>query len=285
MTLTVTIIAIITSGTLLLLSGFRVVQQYQRGVKFTLGKYSGLVQPGLTWIFPLIQWIQKMDLRQVALNLKPQEVMTKDQVNLKIDGVIFYSVNRPEQVVLNVENLKQQLHEKATSELKDIVGSMTLSEALQSREKIAEKLQNQMTKAIKDTETVQEQRLPWGIQVRGIQINNIELPQSLVRAMAKEAEAEREKNAIFIRAHGELAASKNYQLAAEQYQKRPMALRLRELKTYEEIGKEHNSLMIVIPTQMADSATWTIPFGKGLLEPNKNEEPKNKSIKIKKVKK
>ena len=280
MTLTVTIIAVAVSGTLLLLSGFRVVQQYQRGVKFTLGKYSGLVQPGLTWIFPLIQWIQKIDLRQVALNLKPQEVMTKDQVNLKIDGVIFYSVNRPEQVVLNVENLKQ-----ATSELKDIVGSMTLSEALQSREKIAEKLQNQMTKAIKDTETVQEQRLPWGIQVRGIQINNIELPQSLVRAMAKEAEAEREKNAIFIRAQGELAASKNYQLAAEHYQKRPMALRLRELKTYEEIGKEHNSLMIVIPTQMADSAAWTIPFGKGLLEPNKNEEPKNKSIKIKKVRK
>ncbi len=282
MILTVVVMVTAIIGMLLLLGGFRVIKQYQRGVKFTLGKYTGLAQPGLTWIFPAVQWIQKIDLRQVALNLKPQEVMTKDQVNLKIDGVIFYSVNRPEQVVLNVENLKQQLHEKATSELKDIVGSMTLSEALQSREKIAEKLQNQMTKAIKDLEAVPEQRLPWGIQVRGIQINNIELPQSLVRAMAKEAEAEREKNAIFIRAQGELAASKNYQLAAEHYQKKPMALRLRELKTYEEIGKEHNSLMIVIPSQMADSVAWTLPFGKGLLkENNKNEMPINKSIKLK----
>jgi regulator of protease activity HflC (stomatin/prohibitin superfamily) len=246
---------------LFFISGFRIINQYERGVKFTLGKYSGILEPGLTWVVPFVQWVVNVDTRQNALELRPQDVMTKDQVNLRIDGVVFYSVEQPEQSILNVANVSSQLHEKATSELKEIVGHMTLTEALGGRDKIATALKFQMTKAIEDSESEKTKRKPWGIVVRGIQINNIELPQTLVRAMAKEAEAEREKKAIVIRAIGEEEAAKKYSEAAAQYEKAPKALRLRELKTYEEIGKENNTMMIVIPSEMAlGDGKWLLPF-------------------------
>ncbi len=255
---------------LLLISGIRIINQYERGVKFSLGKYTGILEPGLNWVIPMIQWVQKVDIRQRALELKPQDVMTKDQVNLHIDGVIFFNITRPDHSVLNVENVFNQLHEKATSELKEIVGNKTMSEALKGREKIAIELKKQMETAIKDDSAAD--RKPWGVSVRGIQINNIELPEKLVRAMAKEAEAEREKKAIVIRAKGEEEAAESYKQAALVYAKTESGLRLRELKTYEEIGKEHNSLMLVIPREMTQGdAKWVLPFAKNL-KPKKRKK-------------
>ena len=228
----------------ILAMGFKVITQYQRAVKFTLGKYRGILGPGLHLIIPVLQRIKKVDIRQTTITLKKQEVMTKDQVNLNIDGVVFYHISNPAHAILNVENLETQIADKATSELKEVVGRLTMTDALQGRGKIAQELQKHMMDAITDQDTGK----PWGVIIKYVQINNIELPESLVRAMAKEAEAEREKKAIVIRADGENQAAKNYREASRKYDK--LSLRLRELKTYEEIGKEHNTLMMVIPSEM-----------------------------------
>ncbi len=237
---------LLNTAIVIMLSGLRIVNQYQRGVKFTLGRYSGILGPGPHLIIPLAQWVKKVDIRQTTLTLKKQEVMSKDQVNINIDGVVFYHISDPAQSIMNVENLEKQIGEKAASELKEIVGKLTMTEALQGRAKIAQELQEHMTEAITDNDTGK----PWGVIIKSIQINNIELPEVLTRAMAKEAEAEREKKAIVIRADGENEAAGKYNEASRKYNK--LSLRLRELKTYEEIGKEHNTLMMVIPTEMMD---------------------------------
>jgi regulator of protease activity HflC (stomatin/prohibitin superfamily) len=240
---------------LALLSGIKIIRQYDRAVLFTLGKYSRTLQPGLNIVIPLIQSIVVVDIRQRTLDLEPQTVMTKDNVNLTIDGVVFYAIESPKDVILNVENLKIQLEQKSSSELKEIVSSMDMTEALGKREQIALKLMKEMEKAVADVENAGQKQ--WGIKVRGIQINNVELPQNLVRAMAKEAEASREKIAIQIRSEGENEAAQNYLAAANKYASNPAALRLRELKTYEEIGKEQNTLMLVIPSEASTESVNT----------------------------
>lgn len=249
---------------LILVFGLKIINQYQRGVKFTLGKYSGIMNPGLNFIIPIIQTMERIDIRQTTIDLRPQEVMTKDQVNLKIDGVVFYHITNPSYVILNIQNLEKQISDKATSELKEVVGKMTMSEALQNREKIAKELKEQLDISINDYNKKEESK-PWGIEIKSIQINNVELPQVLVRAMSKEAEAEREKKAIIIRASGEEEASQKYLEASNKYMKSPYALKLRELKTWEEIGKEHNSLMIVVPSELTKDAYSFSALGKSMI--------------------
>ena len=259
-----------------LTSGIKMIPQYIRGVKFTWGKYTGIMGPGFGYVFPFFQQHKRLDIRQMTIDLPPQEVMTKDQVNLRIDGVVFYHITEPDHVILNVHNHYKQLTDKATSELKEVVGKMTMSEALQHRDKIAAELKIQLDTAIED----KVDNKPWGLQVRAVQINNIELPQQLVRAMAKEAEAERERKAINIRALGEEEASEKYAQAAKKYSQSSGAMRLRELKTYEEIGKENNSFMIVIPSEMTSNANWVIPMAEAMRKQgNKQQNLNNKQTK------
>ena len=123
----------------ILSASIKIINQYERGVRFTLGKYSGIMSPGLNFIIPIIQTFRRVDIRQTTLELPAQEVMTKDQVNLKIDGVVFYIIREPEKVILNVENLSEQLEAKASSELKEIIGNKTMKESLSDREDIAKK--------------------------------------------------------------------------------------------------------------------------------------------------
>jgi regulator of protease activity HflC (stomatin/prohibitin superfamily) len=184
----------------ILVLSLKVINQYERGVKFTLGKYSGIMEPGLNFVIPAIQTYNRVDIRQTTLELPPQEVMTKDQVNLKIDGVVFYTVKDPEKVILNVENLQEQLEAKASSELKEIIGNKTMKESLSDREDIAKRLIEMLNVAIEDTHS--KNKRDWGIEVRGIQINNIELPRELIRAMSKQAEAVQEKEARITKAQG-----------------------------------------------------------------------------------
>jgi len=253
------------------LYGVRVINQTERGVKFTLGKYTGVMQPGLGWIFPIIQSVYRIDIRQRTADLCKQDVMTKDQVNLSIDGVVFYAVEEPEKVILNVENLREQLINKATSELKEIVGNRTIAESLSQRDKIAKELCEKLDDAIKDKGTEGSDK-DWGIVIKAVQINNIELPKQLVRAMAKQAEAEREKLARATKAEGEFEASKKFKEASELYKGNPVALRLRELQTYQEIGTEQNTMMMVIPTDMvtAGNANWLL----GMAEKSRKEKRK-----------
>lgn len=250
------LIAIIVFAMLVVLASIRIINQYQRGIKLTLGKFSGVMQPGLNFVVPLIQTSEKVDIRKTTINLDPQEVMTKDQVNLKIDGVVFYEILDVKSAILNVFNLKKQIEAKASSELKEIMGNRTMREGLADREKIAKELIHMLLPSEKE----------WGIKINSIQINNIELPSELIRAMSKQAEAEREKEARITKASGEFEASKKFSEASKVYRGNPEALRLRELQTYQEIGTEHNSLMIVIPETMANSeGKWVLPFGEGVL--------------------
>jgi len=253
----------------------KIINQYQRGVRFTLGKYSGIMSPGLNFIIPLIQTYRRVDIRQTTLELPAQEVMTKDQVNLKIDGVVFYIVKEPEKVILNVEDLEQQLEAKASSELKEIIGNKTMKESLSDREDIAKKLLEMLNSAIEDKHA--KDKKDWGIEVKGIQINNIELPRELIRAMSKQAEAVQEKEARVTKAQGEFEASKKFYEASKFYEKSPPALRLRELQTYQEIGTEHNTLMMVIPSTMAvGDGKWTLPIGANELRKNKSQKQDKK---------
>jgi len=253
------------------LVSIQIVRQFERGVKFTLGKYTGTIHPGLRLVIPLVQEMDIVDLRQNTIGLPAQDVMTKDQVNLTVDGVVFFNVTNPEAVVLNVRDLEHQLQNTAMAELKEIIGDLTMSEALQKREYIANQLKKRLQTVIGDETHPEAQRKRWGIVVRSIQINNVELPENLIRAMAKEAEAEREKKAIVIRAQGEKEASQKYKEAAEIYSKNSVAFKLRELKTWEEIGKEHNSLMIVVPSNVAVDPLAVSALGKNFQEQQKGK--------------
>lgn len=235
-----------------------IVNQYERGVKLTLGKYSGIMRPGLHFILPLVQSVDVVDIRQRIIDLPKQSVITKDQVNLKIDGLVFYSVIDPKKSVLNVENLKSQITAKAMTELKEIMGNKTIKESLSQREVIANQLKKQLEKAILDQEG-HGGDTGWGIQIRDVQINDISLPEDLTRAMAKQAEAVQEKEARVTKAEGELEASVILKKASMQFKDNNNAMKLRELQTYQEIGTEQNTLMLVVPSGveysgMADSA-------------------------------
>lgn len=217
----------------------------------------------------------KVDIRQIAIDMDAQEVLSKDNVNLKIDGLVFYSVEEPEKAVLNIENLRNQLQAKATAELKEIIGSMDMQDSLTKRDVIGKRLMELLNKAVTDEDQKDKtKKKDWGIKVRGVQINNIELPKELVRAMAKTAEAEREKLARITKADGEFQASKKFSEASEVYKNNPAALRLRELQTFQEIGTEHNTLMMVIPETMTNPmGSWVLPLG--LKEADKLSEKKN----------
>ena len=268
-TFTIAIIAII----FILIISLRIINQYERGVKFTLGRFSKVMHPGPRLVFPIVQTYRRVDIRQTTLELPPQEVMTKDQVNLKIDGVVFYRVVEPEKVVLNVENLKEQLEAKASSELKEIIGNKTMKESLSDREDIAKKLLTMLHEAIEDKSS--KDKKDWGVEVKAVQINNIELPRELIRAMSKQAEAVQEKEARITKAQGEYEASKKFADAAKILEESPAAIKLRELQTYQEIGTEKNTLMMVIPSSMTNGdGRWVLPVG--LNELNRQDKEKKK---------
>ncbi|MBL7160616.1 MAG: slipin family protein [Candidatus Aenigmarchaeota archaeon] len=250
-----------------ILAGLRIIKQYERGVRLRLGNFMDVMQPGLKWIIPGVDSVGRMDIRQRTIDMEPQEVLSKDNVNLKIDGVVFYTVEEPDKAILHVENIRNQLIAKATSELKEIIGSKTMQESLTQREEIGDQLKEKLNDAVKDLETRGEKRKDWGVEIKAVQINNVILPHELTRAMAKQAEAEREKIARVIKAEGEFEASKKLKEASIMFKGNPSALRLRELQTYQEIGAEQNSLIIVVPDSMTSGdGKWTIPLGKELLD-------------------
>ena len=263
---------------LFLIFSLKVIYQYERGVRFTFGKYAGVIMPGLRLVIPIIQTYRRVDIRQRTIELPPQEVMTKDQVNLKIDGVVFYHIVEPEKVILNVEDLQSQLEAKASSELKEIIGNKTMKESLSDRIDIAKKLISMLNEAIEDKHA--KDKKDWGIEVKGVQINNIELPKELIRAMSKQAEAVQEKEARITKADGEFQASKKFHEAAKVFDNSSAALRLRELQTFQEIGTEKNTLMMVIPSSMANGdGKWTLPLGIDELKKQEQREKKEKATK------
>src|SRR5579875_307634 len=233
--ITLTIVAVIVLIVLLLfLSAIRVVQQYERGVIFVLGRLVGAKGPGLFLVPPFISRMTKVDLRIVTLTVPPQEVITRDNVTIKVTAVLYFYVVDPAAAVVNVMNYIQATTQLGQTTLRNVLGQSELDELLSQRNKINQELQ-----AIIDEHTEK-----WGVKVTAVEIKDIELPVNMQRAMAKQAEAEREKRAKIIHAEGEFQASKQLAEAAGIIGAQPNALQLRYLQTLTEIAVEKNSTII-----------------------------------------
>src|SRR5215831_4620215 len=219
---------------LLGLSGIRVVQQYERGVIFILGRCIGPKGPGLFWVPPFITRMIKVDLRIVTLTVPSQEVISRDNVTIKVTAVIYFYVVNPEDAVVRVMNFIQATTQIGQTTLRNVLGQSELDELLSQRNKINQELQ-----AIIDEHTER-----WGVKVTAVEIKDIELPTTMQRAMAKQAEAEREKRAKIIHAEGELQASAQLAQAAQMIGSQPATLQLRYLQTLTEIAVEKNSTII-----------------------------------------
>lgn len=219
---------------MLLSSAIRVVQQYERGVIFVLGKLTGAKGPGIFLVPPFITRMSRVDLRIVTLPVPPQEVITRDNITIKVSAVVYFYVVDPTAAVVNVVNYNQATTQIGQTTLRNVLGQSELDELLSQRNKINRELQ-----AIIDEHTER-----WGVKVTAVEIKDIELPATMQRAMAKQAEAEREKRAKIIHAEGELQASSQLAQAANIIGSQPSALQLRYLQTLTEIAVEKNSTII-----------------------------------------
>ena len=236
------------------LAGIRVIYQYEKGVKFTLGKYTGLLGPGLRYIVPIVEKLQKIDLRIITVDIPKQEVMTRDNVPVRINGVVYFKVKNPEEAILKIQDFQYAISQYSLTALRDIVGNQELDSVLTQRDKIA----NEIEKLL-DKETAE-----WGLDVTAIKLQDIELPENMKRVMAKQAQAEREKRAVIIKAEGEVAASKNLRSAAETLSKSPAAIHLRTLQTITDVApNQGNTIVFTIPLEMMRAFdTFNQNFGK-----------------------
>ncbi len=218
----------------LALSGLRIVQQYERGVIFVLGRLTGAQGPGVFWVPPFISRMVKVDLRIVTLTVPPQEVISRDNVTIKVTAVIYFYVVDPAAAVVNVVNFIQATTQIGQTTLRNVLGQSDLDELLSQRNKINQELQT----------IIDEHTERWGVKVTAVEIKDVELPATMQRAMAKQAEAEREKRAKIIHAQGELQASAQLAQAAQIIDSQPSTLQLRYLQTLTEIAVEKNSTII-----------------------------------------
>lgn len=214
----------------------KVLNEYERGVVFRLGRIISVKGPGLIVLIPWIDQMVRVDLRTITLNVPPQDVISRDNVTIKVNAVVYFRVIEPNRAVVEVENYLVATSELAQTTLRSVLGQVELDELLASRESINHRLQT-----ILDAQTE-----PWGVKVTHVEVKQIDLPAEMQRAMAKQAEAERERRAKIISAEGELQASQKLAEAAEVMQKSPISLQLRYLQTIREISSE-NSTNTIIP--------------------------------------
>lgn len=223
------------------LSGIKVINQYERGVVLTLGKFTGIRTPGLRVVVPIFQRLIKVDVRSTPIDVPKQEIITKDNVTVGVDAVVYLRVIEASRAVLETTNYVYATSQFAQAALRDVTGNADLDELLSNREQISQKI-----KEIVDAETDK-----WGIDVENVKIQNIELPQDMKRAMAKQAEAERERRAVIITAEGEKAASQAVADAAAILSKVPGGINIRTLQTLEKIAVEPSQkTLVVLPSEL-----------------------------------
>jgi regulator of protease activity HflC (stomatin/prohibitin superfamily) len=237
----VTVIIVIA---VILLSGLRVVQQYQKGVVFYFGKIIGMRGPGLTWVVPLFQSLRNVDLRTVTLPVPAQKIITKDNVSVDISAVSYYQIVDPVKSIVAIQDVREAIDQIAQTSLRNVVGKFQLDEILSERESI----NAEITKML-DTFTER-----WGVVVSAVEIKDIQLPEDMQRAIAKQAEAEREKRAKIISAEGEFLSAQKLADTADIMMAHPIALQLRNLQTLTEIATEKNST-IIFPAQLMGTVT------------------------------
>jgi regulator of protease activity HflC (stomatin/prohibitin superfamily) len=241
----VVLIAVGIALLLLALSGIRVCQEYERAVVFRLGRYQSIRGPGLYYLLPIFEWQRTCDMRTVTVNVEPQETITKDSVTVKVNAVLWYRITDPAKAILEVADFRNAVYQVALTSLRNIIGQHYLDEVLKERDTINEKLRVIVDK---DTE-------PWGVIVEMVEMKDVEIPQAMQRAMAREAEAVREKRARIIKAEAELEASQKLASAADIITARPLGLELRRMQMISEVGAEQNTTTIIMmPSEFVNLA-------------------------------
>jgi regulator of protease activity HflC (stomatin/prohibitin superfamily) len=228
----------------LFFAGIRMLYQYERGVVFTLGKFSNVREPGLTYVFPIIQSMRKVDIRIKTAEVPRQEVITKDNIPILVNAVVYFKVINPESAIIKIEDYVFAIRQYTQAALRDVIGNNDMDFVLQEREKVAGSI-----KEIVDSETSE-----WGLDVESIKIQEVELPAEMKRAMAKQAEAERNRRAVIIASQGELSASENLREAAENLSKSSGALHLRTLQTIRDIAADPSEKIIMfMPSDIGET--------------------------------
>jgi regulator of protease activity HflC (stomatin/prohibitin superfamily) len=228
-----------------LFAGIRILQEYERGVVFRLGRYAGVKEAGFRWIIPGIDRMAKISLREIVMDVPTQEVITRDNVSVKVNAVLYFRVMDPEKAIIEVEDFLYATSQLAQTTLRSVLGEVELDDLLSAREQINEKLQT----------ILDEQSDAWGIKVSLVEIKHVDLPQEMQRAIAKQAEAERERRAKVINAEGEFQAASRLAEAAAIIMKEPAALQLRYLQTLIDITGERTSLVLPIPLDLIHKLT------------------------------
>lgn len=224
----------------IIISSIRQINQYQKGVKFTLGKFSGIMEPGWRLVWPIFQSYQKVDIRVKAVDVPDQNAITRDNVTVKVNAVIYYKVSEADKAIIEVEDFRYAISQYAQTTMRNIVGEVTLDELLSSRDKIAERIR----------EIVDKETDAWGLKVQNVELKDVSLPAEMERTIGKQAEAEREKRAVIINSEGELAASQNLAMAAEMLSKTPGALHLRTLQSINDMSSDQsNTVVYMVPVE------------------------------------
>ncbi|MFC2136175.1 slipin family protein [Bacteroidota bacterium] len=226
---------------LYILAGLRVVKEYDRGVRFTLGKFSGVMNPGLKIVWPIFQTWQRVDIRVKAVDVPDQDCMTKDNISVNVNAVIYYKVAEAEKAIIKVEHFNYAISQLAQTTMRNIVGEVELDELLSQRDSIADKIQIIVDKASD----------PWGIKVDAVELKDVLLPQDMKRVIGKQAEAEREKRAVIIKAEGEVIAATNLAKAAGMLSRYDGALHLRTLQSINDLSSDQsNTVIFAIPIEV-----------------------------------
>ena len=234
---------IIIGGLIAIPMVVRVVYQYEKGLMFQLGKYAGIREPGLTIVIPILQEMRKVDMRILTLDIPKQSVMTKDNVPVSVNGVLYFKVVKPEDAVIKVQNYEYAMGQYAQTALRDVVGAMSLDDVLSERDAIGNRIRDVVDEGTKD----------WGLDVTDIKLQDVEVPEDLQRMMSRQASAEREKRATIIKAEGDKMAAQNLADAAKTMTSTPGGMQLRVLQTLDGLGPTpSNTIIIPIPLELLD---------------------------------
>lgn len=249
----------------LLICSIRQIGEYERGIKFTRGKYTKILEPGWHLIIPIFQSYKKIDIRVKVIDVPEQDTITKDNVSIKINAVIYYNIFDAKKAVLSVENYAYAVSQLAQTTMRNIVGSVTLDELLTERDSISTSICSIVDKA---TDV-------WGVKIENVELKDIALPEEMKRVMAKVAEAEREKSAVITKASGELEASKNLAAAATNLSSAPGALHLRTLSTINDVSSDQsNTIIFALPIEVLRAFEGNQNIGKQMIEKITKKEDK-----------
>lgn len=225
----------------IILISIRQVNQYENGIKFTFGKFSGTMKPGWNLVFPIVQSYAKVDMRVKAVDVPDQEAITKDNISVKVNAVIYYKIASAEKAILEVENFYYAVSQLAQTTMRNAVGQVELDELLSQRGKVSDNIRT----------VIDEASDPWGIKVDNVELKDITLPEEMKRVIGKQAEAERERRAVIIKAEGEVIAANNMAKAAETLTKADGALHLRTLQSINDISSDQsNTIVFAIPLEI-----------------------------------